>query len=79
MQGESKNRRFIPYPYSDSIFVVIGEEFGFQGAAVLLLLYFLFIYRMIMIAFQCYDLTRLVHHHRHRVDVSCSRSSRTSA
>lgn len=56
LQGESKNRKFIPYPYSDSIFVVIGEEFGFQGAAVLLLLYFLFIYRMILIAYQCYDL-----------------------
>ncbi|MBB6729319.1 FtsW/RodA/SpoVE family cell cycle protein [Cohnella zeiphila] len=56
MQGESKNRKFIPYPYSDSIFVVIGEEFGFQGSAVLLLLYFLFIYRMILIAYQCYDL-----------------------
>ncbi|THF83802.1 FtsW/RodA/SpoVE family cell cycle protein [Cohnella fermenti] len=56
MQGESKNRKFIPYPYSDSIFVVIGEEFGFQGAAVLLLLYFIFIYRMIIIAYQCYDL-----------------------
>jgi len=56
MQGESKNRKFIPYTYSDSIFVVIGEEFGFQGAALLLLLYFLFIYRMILIAYQCYDL-----------------------
>ncbi len=56
MKGESKNRKFIPYPYSDSIFVVIGEEFGFQGAAVLLLLYFIFIYRMILIAYQCYDL-----------------------
>ncbi|RUS47656.1 FtsW/RodA/SpoVE family cell cycle protein [Cohnella sp. AR92] len=56
MQGESKNRKFIPYPYSDSIFVVIGEEFGFQGAAVLLLLYFVFIYRMIITAYQCYDL-----------------------
>ncbi|MBN2984846.1 MULTISPECIES: FtsW/RodA/SpoVE family cell cycle protein [Cohnella] len=56
MQGESKNRKFIPYTYSDSIFVVIGEEFGFQGAAILLLLYFIFIYRMILIAYQCYDL-----------------------
>jgi rod shape determining protein RodA len=56
LQGESKNRKFIPYTYSDSIFVVIGEEFGFQGSAVLLLLYFLFIYRMILIAYQCYDL-----------------------
>ncbi|MGG1312404.1 FtsW/RodA/SpoVE family cell cycle protein [Cohnella laeviribosi] len=56
MQGESKNRKFIPYTYSDSIFVVIGEEFGFQGSAILLLLYFIFIYRMILIAYQCYDL-----------------------
>ncbi|MBJ6362930.1 FtsW/RodA/SpoVE family cell cycle protein [Paenibacillus sp. GCM10012307] len=55
MKGQSKTRGMIPYPYSDSIFVVIGEEFGFQGAAVLLLLYFLLIYRMIIIAFQCYD------------------------
>ena len=57
MQGNMKNRRSIPYPYSDSIFVVIGEEFGFQGGALLLLLYFLLIYRMIMIAFQCTDLS----------------------
>ena len=55
LQGESKNRKFIPYTYSDSIFVVIGEEFGFQGAALLLLLYFLFVYRMILIAYHCYD------------------------
>ncbi|OXS57942.1 cell cycle protein [Cohnella sp. CIP 111063] len=55
LQGDSKNRKFIPYTYSDSIFVVIGEEFGFQGAALLLLLYFLFIYRMILIAYQSYD------------------------
>ncbi|RCW42612.1 FtsW/RodA/SpoVE family cell cycle protein [Paenibacillus prosopidis] len=56
LQGDMKNGGFIPYPYSDSIFVVIGEEFGFQGSAILLLLYFLLIYRMIVIAFQCYDL-----------------------
>lgn len=56
MQGDMKNRGFIPYPYSDSIFVVVGEEFGFQGAAILLLLYFLLIYRMIITAFQCHDL-----------------------
>ncbi|MFB9327244.1 FtsW/RodA/SpoVE family cell cycle protein [Paenibacillus aurantiacus] len=56
MKGDSKNRKFIPYPYSDAIFVVVGEEFGFQGAAVVLLLYFLLIYRMILISFQCYDL-----------------------
>jgi rod shape determining protein RodA len=55
LQGKLKNAGFIPYAYSDSIFVVVGEEFGFQGAAILLMLYFLLIYRMIMIAFKCYD------------------------
>lgn len=55
LQGSMKNGGFIPYTYSDSIFVVIGEEFGFQGAALLLLLYFLLIYRMIIVAFSCND------------------------
>ena len=32
-QGNSVRNRFIPYAFSDSIFVVIGEEFGFVGAA----------------------------------------------
>jgi len=55
LQGSMKNGGFIPYTYSDSIFVVIGEEFGFQGSALLLLLYFLLIYRMIIVAFSCND------------------------
>lgn len=56
LQGDSLQKGFIPFPYSDSIFVVIGEEFGFRGAAVLLLLYFLIIYRMILISLQSTDL-----------------------
>lgn len=55
MNGDLKNKKFIPYPYSDSIFVVVGEEFGFLGSSFLLLLYFLFIYRMILIAMRCID------------------------
>ncbi|RUT27807.1 rod shape-determining protein RodA [Paenibacillus zeisoli] len=55
MQGDLKNKKFVPYPYSDSIFVVVGEEFGFVGASVLMMVYFLFIYRMIIIAMRCYD------------------------
>lgn len=55
MKGDLKNKKFIPYPYSDSIFVVVGEEFGFIGASVLLLVYFLLIYRMILIALHCID------------------------
>ena len=56
-QGDSIRNRFIPYAFSDSIFVVIGEEFGFVGSAVLLLLYFLLIYRLIMVAIQCNNLS----------------------
>lgn len=41
---------FIPYAYSDSIYVVIGEEYGFIGSIVLMLLYFLLLYRMVHIA-----------------------------
>ncbi len=47
---------FIPYDYADSIFVVIGEEFGFIGCSVLLFLYFLLIYRMIRISIETNDL-----------------------
>jgi len=52
LQGSSVHNNRIPYTYSDSIFVVIGEEFGFMGASVLLLLYFLLIYRLILISIQ---------------------------
>lgn len=31
--------KYLPYPYTDFIFSVIGEEFGFLGAIILLLLY----------------------------------------
>lgn len=47
---------FIPYDYADSIFVVIGEEFGFLGSSFLLLLYFALIYRMIRIAMESENL-----------------------
>jgi rod shape determining protein RodA len=55
LKGTSVHRGYIPYAYSDSIFVVVGEEFGFMGASVLLLLYFILIYRMILISLQCSD------------------------
>jgi rod shape determining protein RodA len=55
LRGTSVHRGYIPYAYSDSIFVVVGEEFGFMGASVLLLLYFVLIYRMILISLQCGD------------------------
>lgn len=56
-QGNSVHQGNVPFPFSDSIFVVLGEEFGFVGSALLLLLYFVLIYRMILAAIQCDDLT----------------------
>ncbi|MFD0678801.1 MULTISPECIES: FtsW/RodA/SpoVE family cell cycle protein [unclassified Paenibacillus] len=55
LKGTSVHRNFIPYAYSDSIFVVLAEEFGFVGSSILLLLYFVLIYRMILISIQCND------------------------
>lgn len=55
--GNSLHNGSVPLPFSDSIFVVMGEEFGFVGSAVLLLLYFMMIYRMILAAIQCDNLT----------------------
>jgi rod shape determining protein RodA len=57
LKGDSIHRNFVPVAYTDSIFAVIGEEFGFIGASALLLLYFLLIYRMILISIQTLDLS----------------------
>ncbi|WP_314585065.1 FtsW/RodA/SpoVE family cell cycle protein [Paenibacillus terrigena] len=54
--GAYLRKGFIPYAYSDSIYVVIGEEYGFVGSAVLLLLYFLLIYRLVHIVMESRDL-----------------------
>lgn len=56
-EGNSLQNGRIPYAFSDSVFVVIGEEFGFVGSSALLLLYFLLVYRMILIAIQCNHLS----------------------
>lgn len=47
---------FIPYAYSDSIFVVIGHRYGFIGSSVLILLFFLLIWRLVGIARDSRDL-----------------------
>ncbi|NBI29774.1 FtsW/RodA/SpoVE family cell cycle protein [Chengkuizengella marina] len=54
-EGYSKGIVKVPYDYSDSIFAIVGEEFGFIGSSLLLLLYFLLIYRLIIIAIHSND------------------------
>lgn len=53
MQGSSVQSNRVPYTYSDAIFVQIAEEFGFLGSALLLLLFFILLHRMIVIAIEC--------------------------
>lgn len=57
MQGPYVQSMRVPYTYSDSIFVVVAEEFGFFGCSVLLLLYFILIHRLILISLECRDRT----------------------
>lgn len=49
-QGTQNNYNFLPVQESDFIFAVLGEEFGFIGGVIILVLYFIFLYRMVKIA-----------------------------
>nr|WP_082753070.1 FtsW/RodA/SpoVE family cell cycle protein [Streptococcus sp. DD12] len=46
----------VPVRESDMIFTVIGEDFGFLGAALILILYLILIYRMLRVTFQSNNL-----------------------
>ncbi len=43
--GHSEQRYYLPHPYSDFIYAIIVEEYGFVGAIVVLLLYLILFYR----------------------------------
>lgn len=45
LHGTQTNLDFVPEQYADFIFTVVGEEFGFVGAMVLLLLYAVLLWR----------------------------------
>jgi len=46
---------YLPEAHNDFIFSIIGEELGFIGSALFLLIYLLFIWRGILIAVRCPD------------------------
>lgn len=46
---------YIPHVYNDFIFAVMGEEFGLIGASITVILYFLFMWRGYLIAYETKD------------------------
>lgn len=54
--GEGKQKLFyLPAPHNDFIFAVIGEELGFIGTSVVLILFAILIWKGLRIAFRCTD------------------------
>jgi cell division protein FtsW len=51
--GKSEQRNFLPDSFSDFIYVIVIEEYGFVGGAFMVLLYLLFLYRCIRIFRRC--------------------------
>lgn len=54
-QGTQSGLNYLPAQHTDFIFSVLGEEFGFLGSTVMLLLFFFLIYRIIRIAIAAKD------------------------
>jgi cell division protein FtsW len=46
--GQSTQRNFLPHPYSDFIFAIIIEEYGFIGALIIIVLYLTLLYRALV-------------------------------
>ncbi len=54
-EGSQVQGNFLPEHHTDFIFAVVGEEFGFVGCIVLMLLYFLLFWRALRIAYNAKD------------------------
>lgn len=55
-EGSQNQLNFLPEQQTDFIFSVVGEELGFVGASALLLLFFILVYRGVLVAFNAKDM-----------------------
>lgn len=51
--GNSEQRNFLPHSYSDFIYAIIIEEYGLLGAAAMVFIYLLFLFRCIKVYRKC--------------------------
>jgi cell division protein FtsW len=51
--GNSRQRNFLPHPYSDFIYAIIIEEYGLIGGAIIMFVYLVFLFRSIRIFKKC--------------------------
>jgi cell division protein FtsW len=51
--GNSEQRNFLPHPYSDFIYAIIIEEYGLVGAAFIIFIYLVFLFRSIQLFRKC--------------------------
>jgi cell division protein FtsW len=51
--GNSEQRNFLPHPYSDYIYAIIIEEYGIIGAAFIVFIYMVFLFRSIRLFKKC--------------------------
>jgi cell division protein FtsW len=51
--GNSRQRNFLPHPYSDFIYAIIIEEYGLLGGAFIIFIYLAFLFRGIRIFRKC--------------------------
>lgn len=56
LNGSQTQGKYIPAQRTDFIFTVVGEEFGFLGISLMLILYFIILYRISRIAWRAPDL-----------------------
>ena len=53
--GQSHQRLFVPEPFGDFIYAIIGEEYGFVGTTFLLLVFGVILWRGLLVARQAPD------------------------